>query len=130
MTRSQISETPASIVARLYLSIARSIGAGLLKVDKFGSCGDELILTAAIYIGQAEGRPMTASKLADYSGIPRPTVVRKLQRLQKRGIVQMTGDRSALLSLTSINEKSFHDAISAAGMRIRNAAAELSKMDS
>lgn len=124
------NETQASTVARLYLAIARAVGTGLLKVEKFGSCGDELVLTAAIFVGQIEGKPMTASKLADYSGIPRPTVVRKLKHLQKRGIVQMNGDRSAALSLTSINDRSFNDAISGAVMRIRNAASDLSKMDS
>lgn len=130
MARSQTKETQASVTARLFLTIARAVGCGLLKAEKFGSCGDELILTAAIYVGQVEGKPMTASKLADYSGIPRPTVVRKLKHLQRRGIVHMNGDRSAALSLTSINDESFKEAIGAAAMRIRHASAELSKMDS
>lgn len=47
----------------------------------------DALLLAAVYVGQHGGRPMTAHKLAQVSGIPRPTVARKMRELEAVGLL-------------------------------------------
>jgi hypothetical protein len=42
---------------------------------------DIVLVACAIVIGHTEGRPMTASKIAHYLGMPRTTVLRRLDAL-------------------------------------------------
>lgn len=44
-------------------------------------------MIAAVIIGQVEGRPMPAAKLAEYAGMARPSAARRLRELQSSGIV-------------------------------------------
>jgi hypothetical protein len=50
-----------------------------------------LVLGLALYVGQYEGRPFTAHKLAQWLGIPRPTVIRRLAAMIKMGAVERRG---------------------------------------
>jgi DNA-binding transcriptional ArsR family regulator len=50
-----------------------------------------ILLGMAVFIGQHEGRPFTAHKLAQYVGIPRQTVARRLERMAEAGIVERRG---------------------------------------
>jgi hypothetical protein len=44
----------------------------------------ETLLTAlCVFIGEAEGRPTTATKIAQHSGLPRATIYRRLGELMK-----------------------------------------------
>lgn len=129
MARKPKPDNREIILARLFLDIAREVGASLLQAEKYGSCADEIILTAAIYVGQHEGCPMTATKLADYSGIPRPTVVRKLEALRKRGVVRKN-EGHAYLTTEAMQTEAFQAAMKSAAMQVVQAAYALSKMDS
>jgi predicted transcriptional regulator len=48
---------------------------------------------AAVVIGQAESRPMTAHKIAQYVGAPRTTVIRRLDNLVALGAIVRRGTR-------------------------------------
>lgn len=56
--------------------------------EYFGSRTGDMLIRSAVYLSTIEGQPMTAAKLATYVGIPRPTVIRRLRRLERRGIVE------------------------------------------
>jgi DNA-binding IclR family transcriptional regulator len=58
---------------------------------QFGSRTDFLLIGAAVYLSTIEGRPLTASKLADYVGMPRASVIRKLRTLIRRGAIERNG---------------------------------------
>ena len=45
----------------------------------------------AVYIGTVERRPMTATKIAAFVGMPRPTVIDRLRVLVRRGSVEKIG---------------------------------------
>ncbi|MGA7438779.1 MAG: hypothetical protein WBW32_11715 [Luteibacter sp.] len=78
------------------LDVLRTFGAAYLGTDRFGTHADELALLMAVLIGTAESRPMTAAKIAGYAGVPRPSAVRKLDRLARRGVLEKIGRRYVL----------------------------------
>lgn len=116
------------IVARLMLELFRQTGP-IIGRDEFGPHCTDMLLMAAVYIGQAEGKPMNASKLAIYSGIPRPTVVRRLAALQSEGLViRHDGSRFSLVSAKFATPQA-RAAFSAQRRAIHLSAAALSKLD-
>jgi hypothetical protein len=53
----------------------------------------DIVLSMAVFIGQHEGRPFTAHKLAQYLRMPRPTVTRKLDRMVRGGVLERQGTK-------------------------------------
>lgn len=117
-------------MVKLIVNLMRVTSIEYLGTKKVGSSGDTALLVCAIFIGQAERRPMTANKLAEYIGMPRPTVVRKLRALQNGGMVFLDGDGAATLSLDKLNSPEMVGVIEAAIRAVHKTSAELSKMDS
>ncbi len=80
-------------LAQLWLELTRQIHK-ISAPDKqlqFGNRANVLIVGVAVYLGTIEGRPMTATKLAAFIGMPRPTVLRRLKLLCRRGVVERVG---------------------------------------
>lgn len=73
---------------RALLNTMRSLSMRFLVQRRFGTHAADVLLLGAVYIGQVEGKPMTAHKLAQYAGMPRGTAVRRLQRLEAMGLVR------------------------------------------
>lgn len=59
---------------------------------QFGSRTHLLLIGAAVFLGTIEGRPLTATKLAAFVGMPRATVIRRLRTLCRRGAIERSGD--------------------------------------
>lgn len=114
-----------ALVAVAMLDVLRAFGAAYLGRKRFGTHADELVLLAAVFVGQAEGRPMNASKLAAYAGIPRPTVIRKLKALARRGVLERLDDGLYALPARVVNSAAVLRAADASRKRIRRAAAAL-----
>ncbi|ARK86989.1 helix-turn-helix domain-containing protein [Burkholderia pseudomallei] len=112
-----------ALVARALLDVLRAFGAAYLGHKRFGARADELVLLAAVFVGQAEGKPMNASKLAAYAGIPRPTVIRKLQTLARRGVLERIDGGLYALPARVVNSAAVLRAADASRKRIRRAAA-------
>jgi predicted Rossmann fold nucleotide-binding protein DprA/Smf involved in DNA uptake len=91
-------------VARSMLDAMRRFSVGLVPPDRFGADANDLALFAGLLIGTAEGRPMNATKLAHYVGIPRPSVIRKLDALTRRGLVERTGGGFVLVGASGLAE--------------------------
>lgn len=84
---------PLYHLARLWLELTRQLHeAGAPELQSgFGSRLPLLMISAAVYLGTIEGRPMTASKLALFVGMPRASVIRRLGALCRRGAVERVG---------------------------------------
>ena len=55
--------------------------------------GEMAMTLSAVAIGHAEGRPMTAHKIAQYLALPRSTVINRLNNLERLGAVKRSGTR-------------------------------------
>lgn len=51
-----------------------------------------LLIGSAIMVGHAENRPMNATKISHYVGLPRSTVIRKLNEFVRTGVVVRHGN--------------------------------------
>lgn len=70
-------------VSRQIVRILRELGSLQFGTHNLGETVDESLISAAIVIGMAEGKPMTATDISHFLGYPRPTVIRKLERIAK-----------------------------------------------
>jgi len=51
-----------------------------------------LLIGSAIMVGHAEDKPMNATKIAQYIGLPRSTVIRKLNQFLEAGVIARKGN--------------------------------------
>jgi DNA-binding transcriptional ArsR family regulator len=123
-------DRPGYVVAKLLLDMARLIATAFLDSEYPASDADALLLCMAIYIGQCEQRPMTAGKLAEFIGMPRPTVTRKLADLEMRGLVIANSRKQWCISIHKPEVSARIAALNDAVLQlIHGASAMLSKMD-
>jgi hypothetical protein len=122
---------PGYVIAKLLLNMMQAAARLFLQSETAASDADCVLLCAAVYIGQCERRPMTAGKLADFIGMPRPTVNRKLGQLKKRGVV-FHNSRQQWCITSGNPEIARRIAVSIDALLplVHSAAAKLSKMDS
>lgn len=76
-------------IAKLVLDLVKT-GTGIFDDDIFLTSARDLFLYLAIYIGHAEKRPMSAGKISQYIGMPRATVIRRLDDMNERGLIKKT----------------------------------------
>ncbi|WP_210772682.1 helix-turn-helix domain-containing protein [Ralstonia pseudosolanacearum] len=74
----------------------RALSLALLRERRFASRAGDVLLLVGVAIGDLEAKPMTAYKLADYVGMPRGTVLRRLAMLRRAGLVDKDGRRYTL----------------------------------
>ena len=77
-------------LAKAYIALTR------VMVDSvFGEKAADhslLLIGTAIMIGHAENRPLNATKIAHYIGMPRSTVIRKLNEFLRAGVIARQGN--------------------------------------
>jgi len=79
-------------VARLLVELGKLLQESVYGSQaNFGSTIDGLFVSACVLIGHAENRPMSASKIAHYLRMPRTTVLRKLDELEKLNMIERRG---------------------------------------
>lgn len=76
------------IISTLLIDLMRTTVELFLRERGAARFADDALLCTAMFLGQAEGKPMTAAKIAEYIGMPRPSAIRKLQALEARGVVE------------------------------------------
>lgn len=90
---------------------------------------NDMMICAALVVGQVEGHPLNASKVAAWVSMARPTVTRRLASLEKRGLIQRSG-----MTFKVHKEVVNSDRVLAVGVHARDlivsAAAQLTKLDS
>lgn len=78
-------------VARMYVALTRE----MLEIAFPGNSRadlETLLVLICVFIGDAEGRSTTATKVASHSGLSRTAVYRRLDLLQKLKKIVRTGD--------------------------------------
>jgi predicted transcriptional regulator len=77
-------------LAKSYLALTR-----VMADSVFGNKSADhslLLIGAAIMVGHAENRPLNATKIAHYVGLPRSTVIRKLNEFLRVGVIARHGN--------------------------------------
>jgi hypothetical protein len=96
------------VLCRLMIDIMRNLhGAYAPSSEPFGARLETFFIGLCVALGQFEEKPFSVTKIAAYMRVPRTTVVRRLERLQKWSLVQRQGrhyyvDDSALNSLLGL----------------------------
>ena len=78
-------------ICSLMIKLLAAASKAVYGPNLMGSTIDGLLVALAVSQSHAEGKPMTASKLAHYLSIPRTTVLRRLDDLVARGTVTKEG---------------------------------------
>lgn len=87
-TRVAQEEIPGRLqMVRAYIALTRIMHGMAFPDAKKGFGGDleTLLVLMCVFVGDADGRPMSASKIANYSGLTRATVYRRLECLMAIG---------------------------------------------
>jgi len=117
------------VLCRLMIDIMRSLhGAYAPPSELFGSRLETFFIGLCVALGDFENRPFSVAKIAAYMRVPRTTVLRRLQLLQKWELVHRVGRRYHM------DEKSLNSLLGMASYRhirrlLDKANAELSVLD-
>jgi hypothetical protein len=70
----------------MLIDIMREYRSGYSDVNEpFGTGVETLFIAACVALGDLEGKPFSASKVAAYLGVPRSTVIRKTRKVGEGG---------------------------------------------
>jgi DNA-binding transcriptional ArsR family regulator len=116
------------VMCNLFLDIARQVHRTYLPGTKFGTRCETLYVSVCVAIGHMDGKPFTASKLAEFLDIPRTTVLRHLAALTQQGLVVRSGDHYCINESIANSREALEAHHKIRGMAQR-AAERLSKMD-
>lgn len=111
-----------NVIARLVIDLFRNVSG---HEEHWGTKCDQTLILCAITIGETEGRPMSATKIAGYVGIPRGTLARKLQQLRDMGWVEVTERRRYLTTAAMKSDEQYGVIVARAVASIQQAAREL-----
>lgn len=117
------------LILKALLEMMRMHCHGYFSGRRFGTSVADFLLLASIFIGQAEGRPMNPSKLANFAGLPRPTVIRKLRQFETGGLLINHHDGSHSVMAALMNSDDSLNAVEGARRLFERTAEQLSKMD-
>ena len=82
------------VMCRLLLDILRIIHEAYAPTgEPFGTRIETDFIGLCVAIGDIDGRPFNISKIAAYMHVPRTTVMRRLKRLERWGLIERRGKR-------------------------------------
>lgn len=114
------------VLSYLLLDMSRILHRTHLAGGRFGDDSDLLFVLLAVFVGHAEGRPMTAGKIGAYLDKPRTTVLRRLESLAGRGVIRSDQGKYRMVASRVSGDTSAADQMT---RMIIAAAAKLSKLD-
>jgi hypothetical protein len=76
----------------MLVDCVRVIHADAYSPKHIGASLEEMFISFAVHIGTAENRPMSATKIAGFLGVPRTNVLRALATLKRKDIVYSVGN--------------------------------------
>jgi biotin operon repressor len=80
------------VLCRLMIDIMRSLhGAYAPTTEPFGGRLETFFIGLCVALGEMEDRPFSITKIAAYMRVPRTTVMRRLDRLRKWGLIYRHG---------------------------------------
>lgn len=112
------------------IELMRSYSQAYFGTDKFALYADEIIIGCSLIIGQSRGRPLSATDISEYIGMPRATVLRKLKSLEVEGMIATKRDgRRVEYILVAASDPEVVLHVRKIITKVRKAAITLSKMD-
>jgi biotin operon repressor len=82
------------VLCRLMIDIMRCVHGAYAPADEpFGGRLETFFIGLCVALGAIEQRPFSVTKIAAYMRMPRTTVLRRLERLQKWGLIHRQGRR-------------------------------------
>ena len=82
------------VLCRLMIDIMRSLhGAYAPASEPFGGRLETFFIGLCVALGEFEEKPFSVAKVAAYMRMPRTTVIRRLDQLQKWGLIYRQGRR-------------------------------------
>lgn len=81
------------VLCRLMIDIMRSMHGAYAPSEPFGSRLETFFIGLCVALGDFENRPFSVTKIAAYMRVPRTTVLRRLDRLQKWDLIYREGRR-------------------------------------
>lgn len=125
-----IYERERAVLCGAVIEVFRVYSLIYFNNDKPGGNAQDILIGFALYIAQHQGRPLTSSDIADYLGLPRATVVRRLKSYERAGLLDVkTNGRRVEYTLRVANNPTAVARIGKLITRIRATLDELSKMD-
>ena len=86
------TKAPGSAGGYLLIDIMRTVhGAYAPNTDRFGTRLETFFIGLCVALGDIEGKPLSIGKIAAYMRVPRTTVMRRLDRLQRWGLIDRQG---------------------------------------
>ena len=116
------------IVIRLMVELRRDTSSHYLSGAGAEESYELTSVMGSIYLADLAGRPATASMLSRTTGIPRATVLRRLKRLSKAGIVECVEGRYRVVRAV-VNSPESVCLLKRSVARIKEAARKLSRLD-
>jgi len=89
----RIKNAPQRLVlCRLMLDIMRTLHSAYAPAgERFGTRLEIFFIGLCVAPGDIEGKPLSIAKIAAYMRVPRTTVIRRLDRLQRWGLIDRQG---------------------------------------
>jgi len=76
------------VLCRLMIDIMRTVhGAYAPNTERFGARLETFFIGLCVALGDMEDKPLSVAKISGYMGVPRTTVIRRLNQLQKWGLI-------------------------------------------
>lgn len=76
----------------MLVDCVRVIHADAYSPKHLGASLEEMFVSFAVHIGTAEDRPMSATKIAGFLGVPRTNVLRALTALKRKNVIYSVGN--------------------------------------
>ena len=89
----KIKNAPQRLVlCRLMLDIMRTVHSAYAPAsERFGTRLKTFFIGLCVALGDIEGKPLSMAKITAYMRVPRTTVIRRLDRLQRWGLIHRQG---------------------------------------
>jgi len=80
------------VLCRLMIDIMRTVhGAYAPVTEPFGARLETFFIGLCVAVGDIDGKPFSVAKIAAYMRVPRTTVIRRLDQLQRWGLIDRQG---------------------------------------
>jgi hypothetical protein len=82
------------VLSRLMIDLMRTVhGTYAPENEPFGIRLETFFIGLCVAMGDLEGKPFSAAKIATYMQVPRTTVIRRLDQLNSWGLIERRGRR-------------------------------------
>jgi hypothetical protein len=82
------------VLCRLMIDMMRTVHGAYAPISEpFGTRLETFFIALCVALGDIDGKPFSVAKIAAYMRVPRTTVIRRLDRLERWGLIYRQGRR-------------------------------------